>query len=92
MRIGFLEPIPSNGLCIMKLNKLFYNTMAVFTSMHEDTKASNIYLICFADGKRNLVVDSNHYRNLHRRNRNDDPFSPPPFYDASKTPPSPPHL
>ena len=42
MRIGFLEPVPpSTRLCIMKLHKLFYNTMVVCTSMHADTKASN---------------------------------------------------
>ena len=76
---------PSNGLCIMKLHELFYNTMVVYTSMHVDTKASNTYLIRFTDGDIFLVVDRNRYRKLHC-NRNDDPFSTPPLYTALGTP------
>ena len=55
--------------------------MAVCTSMHADTKASNTYLIRFADGNVFLRVD----RNLHC-NCNGDPFSTPPSYGASGTP------
>ena len=82
---------PSNGLYIMKLHKLLYNTMVICTSMHADTKASNTYLIRFADGKIFLVVDHDRYRNLHR-NHNGDPFSTPPLYSASSTPSNLQHL
>ena len=60
---------PSNGLCIMKLHKLFYKTFAVCICIHADSKASSTYLILLANSERYVVVDRNYFCNLHR-NRN----------------------
>ena len=43
---------PSNGLCIMRLNKLFYNTRVVCASMHFDMKASSTYLHPLCRGRK----------------------------------------
>ena len=82
--------LPSNGLCIMKLNELFYNTRVVCTTMHLDMKASSNYLHPLSQGQKKPCSRLQMQPSLQSQrcvllNSN---F----VYDASSTPPSLQHL